>query len=170
MIMGNDGNNYADAMKNQMQEDANYAQNNMLANTDARAAASGMSGGSRHGIVQAKGMDDINTNLQRNLTEVGFQTFDKDLDRKLAIAGMADSNTLQRQGMLSGMINDQQSTADQAIQGGQDMQAMNMGQYAPQMMPWEAMDAYGNAIGAPTVLASGKSSGSGSSGSVGFGF
>ena len=96
MIMGGDGNNYADAMKAQYMKDANLAQNQMLSNLDARASAAGMPGSSRHGIAEAQGMRDINTNLQRNLAETGFNTFDKDLDRKLQIAQQADANNLAR--------------------------------------------------------------------------
>ena len=45
-MMGGQGNNYADAMKASYLGDANRATDNMLANLDSRAAASGMSGGS----------------------------------------------------------------------------------------------------------------------------
>ena len=64
MIMGGDGNNYADAMKASYMQDAGNAQDQMLKTMDARAAASGMSGGARHGIATAQGMRDINQNLQ----------------------------------------------------------------------------------------------------------
>ena len=160
MIMGGSGNNYADAMKQQYMQDATAAQNNMLANLDARAAASGMSGGSRHGTAIAKGMQDINKNLQRNLAETGYNTFDKDLERKLAIAGQADQATLDRQQMLSNMLGQQQSTMNSGLGMGSNMQNLGLGQFASYMMPWQMMGAYSNTIGAPTVLGSGNSNSS----------
>ena len=160
MTMGGEGNNYADAMKDQYIQDANRAQENMLANTDARAAASGMSGGSRHGMMQGLGMEGINDSLQSNLAKTGYDTFDADLQRKLDIAQQADQGNLARQQMMSGMIGQQNQAQQGAIQGGQNMQNINMGQYAPQMMPWDAMGQYGNVIGRPTILGSGSQSGS----------
>lgn len=170
MIMGGDGNNYADAMKDSFITDANVATDNMMSNLDARAAASGMSGGSRHGVALGQGMSDINRNLQQNMASVGFETFDKDLDRKLQIAGQADQNTLARQQMMSNMLGSQQATTDNAVNGGTNMQNMQMGQFSPYMMPWEAMGQYANVIGRPTILGSGSQSGSSSGSSFGGGF
>jgi len=169
MIMGGSGNNYADAMKNQYIQDANLAQRNMLSNLDARASAAGMSGGSRHGIATAQGMQDINRNLQSNLAQTGYNTFDKDLDRKLQIAGQADQATLQRQQMMQAMLGGQQQAMQGGLQYGQSMQNLGMGTFAPYMAPWQAAGAYSNAIGAPTVLNSGTGSGSGSSKGLGAG-
>lgn len=160
MVMGGEGNNYADAMKQSYMEDANKAQEMMLANTDARAAASGMSGGSRHGIMQAQGMDDINTNLQQNLARTGYGSFDRDLDRKLQIAGQADQGTLARQQMMQQMLGSQQQAMSEGLAGSQGMQNLGMGQFSPYMAPWQVAGAYSNAIGAPTVLGSGSSNAS----------
>lgn len=160
MTMGGEGNNYADAMRDQYIQDANRAQDRMMANTDARAAASMMSGGSRHGIAQGLGMESINDSLQSNLAKTGYDTFEADLQRKLDIAQQADQGNLARQQMMSGMIGRQNQAQQGAIQGGQNMQNINMGQYAPQMMPWDAIGEYGNVIGRPTILGSGKQSGS----------
>ena len=160
MTMGGEGNNYADAMKDQYIQDANRAQEQMLSGLDARAASSGMSGGSRHGIAQGLGMARVNDALQSNLAKTGYDTFDADLQRKLDIAQQADQGNLARQQMMSGMIGQQNQAQQGAIQGGQNMQNINMGQYAPQMMPWDAMGQYGNVIGRPTILGSGSQSGS----------
>ena len=103
-MMGGQGNTYADAMKAGYTADANRATANMLANLDARATASGMAGGSRHGTATSQGMYDINSNLQKNLADVGYNTFDKDLTNKLNIAQQADQGTLARQQMMSGML------------------------------------------------------------------
>jgi len=171
MIMGGEGNNYADAMKQAYMDDASKAQEMMLANTDARAAASGMSGGSRHGIMQAQGMDDINTNLQQNLARTGYESFDKDLDRKLQIAGQADQGTLARQQMMQQMLGGQQSAMSGAMNNSGNMQNLAMGQFSPYMAPWQAAGAYTNAVGGPTLIGSGSSNasskGGGASGSMG---
>ena len=159
MIMGGSGNNYADAMKEQYINDANRAQENMLSNLDSRAAASGMSGGSRHGIATGLGMRDINQNLQRNLAETGFNTFDQDLNRKLQIAQQADQGTLARQGMMSDKLNQMQGTQTGALGMGQNMQGLNMGQFDPYSAPWSAMNSYASTLGNPVVLGQGNSSG-----------
>ena len=159
-MMGGNGNNYADAMKAGYTADANRATDNMLANLDSRAAASGMSGGSRHGVATSQGMYDINSNLQENLARTGYETFDKDLNNKLNIAQQADSGTLARQQMMAGMLGQQQGVQTGALGQGQNMQNLGMGSFAPTMMPWQNMSNYANSIGSPTVLSSGSSSGS----------
>ena len=166
-IMGGSGNNYADAMKASYIGDANRATDNMLANLDARAAAAGMSGGARHGVATGQGLYDINSNLQRNLAETGYNTFDKDLANKLNIAGMADQNTLARQQLMSDMLGSQQGTITGGLQGAADMQNLALGSFAPAMVPWDAMLNYASVIGAPTVLSSGSSQGSGKSKAMG---
>lgn len=159
MIMGGEGNTYADAMKDQYIQDANRAQSNMLSNLDARAAASGMSGGSRHGVATAKGMEGINENLQRNMAQTGFGSFDKDLDRKLAIAGQADANNLARYqsqlGSLENMMGGQQGAMTGGLDQSQGMQQLGMGQFAPGMQQYNQLGAYSNILGAPTMVSSG---------------
>ena len=159
-MMGGQGNNYADAMKASYLGDANRATDNMLANLDSRAAASGMSGGSRHGVATSQGMYDINSQLQKNLADTGYNTFDKDLANKLNIAQQADQGTLARQQMMSGMLGQQQGVQTGALNAGGQMQNLGMGSFAPTMMPWQNMSNYANSIGSPTVLSSGMSSGS----------
>lgn len=163
MIMGGAGNNYADAMKESYIGDANRATQNMLANLDARAAASGMSGGSRHGIATAQGMNDINTNLQRNLAETGYNTFDKDLDRKLNIAAQADQGTLARQQMMQAMLGNMGQTQMGGLNMSPQIQSLSLSPFAATMMPWQAMQGYQQGIGAPIVLTSGQMSGSSNS-------
>ena len=168
-MMGGQGNNYADAMKASYLGDANRATDNMLASLDSRAAASGMSGGSRHGVATSQGMYDINSNLQKNLADTGYNTFDKDLQQKLNIAQQADSGTLARQQMMAGMLGQQQGVQTGALNSGGQMQNLGMGSFAPTMMPWQNMSNYANSIGSPTVLSSGSSSGNSSAMGVGTG-
>ena len=168
-MMGGNGNNYADAMKAGYTADANRATDNMLANLDARATASGMSGGSRHGVATSQGMYDINSNLQKNLAQTGYNTFDKDLNNKLNIAQQADSGTLARQQMMAGMLGQQQGAQTGALNFGGQMQNLGMGSFAPGMMPWQNMSNYANSIGSPTVLSSGSSSGNSNAMGIGMG-
>ena len=159
-MMGGNGNNYADAMKAGYTADANRATDNMLSTLDSRAAASGMSGGSRHGVATSQGMYDINSNLQENLARTGYETFDKDLNNKLNIAQQADSGTLARQQMMAGMLGQQQGVQTGALGQGQNMQNLGMGSFAPTMMPWQNMSNYANSIRDPNILGSGNSSSS----------
>jgi hypothetical protein len=166
MIMGGEGNNYADVMRDRYIKDANRTQENMLANLDARAAGAGMLGSSRHGVAQGIGMRGINDQLQRQMAKTGYESFDKDLDRKLGIAQQADQNSFGRQQLMSGMLGQEQNAQMGGLGYGQQMQGLNMGQFAPTMMPWEAVGKYTSGIGAPTVLSSGSGSGMSMSGSV----
>ena len=91
------------------------------------------------------------------MAKVGYDTFDKDLQNKLMIAQQADSNTLNRQQMLSDMLGQQQNTISGALAGAQGVQNLGMGQFMPLNIPWDYMNNYASAIGAPTVLSSGNS-------------
>ena len=172
-MMGGEGNTYADAMRDQYVQDATRAQENMLSNLDARAAASGMSGGSRHGTATTQGMQDINENLQGNMAQLGYETFDKDLQNKLNIASMADRNQMEALNSMGNMIGQQNQTQQYGLGFGQGMQNLGMGQFAPYMAPWQMVSPYSNAIGRPTILSSGNmfgnSSGKSVSGGIGGG-
>lgn len=160
MIMGGNGNNYADAMKAGYISDANRARDSMMGTLDARATGSGMSGGARHGVATAQGNYDINSNLQHELARTGYDTFDKDLDRKLQIAGQADQSTLARQQLMAGMLGQQNAATTGAIQGGETVQNLGLGTMAPASAGWGNMQGWANAIGSPTVLSQGGSIGS----------
>ena len=161
-IMGGAGNDYADAMRGQLTSDAEKTLGMNLGALDQRAAAAGMSGGSRHGTATGQIADDINTNLQQNLTGLGYDTFDQDLQNKLNIAQMADTNRLsaltQNQNTIGGMM----GGYNQAAQGGLNYGG-NMFGYGSQMQqqPWQNLGMYSNVIGAPTMLGSGSGSSSG---------
>jgi len=160
-MMGGQGNNYADAMKGQYMKDAQRAQEQMMSNLDARAAGSGMSGSSRHGVAQGIGQRGINDALQSNLAKTGYETFDKDLQNKLGIAGQADQNTLARQQMMQSMLGGKQAAMQGGIQNASGMQNLGMGAYAPNMMNWQNFNQYANALGGPTILSSGTNTGYG---------
>jgi len=163
MTMGGEGNNYADAMKDTYMRDAGRANDMMLANTDRRAVGTGLPGSSRHGMVQGMGSEAITDKLQDNMARTGFETFDKDLQRKLEIAGQADQNTMGRQQMMQQMLASQQGAMGSGLNYGGNMQNLGMGSMAPYMAPWQAAGQYGSLMGDPTVLGSGSSSGKSSS-------
>jgi hypothetical protein len=186
-MMGGQGNNYADAMKSQYLSDAQRAQEQMMSNLDARIGGTGMTGSTRHGIAQGMGMRDINQNLQRNLAETGYNTFDKDLQNKLSIAQQADANNFNRENMylqdrqnaqglaaqelaaqrglvsgaqqgMAGLNQAGQDTRNLALSQAQGMQNLGMGNLAPLSQQWSGLQNYQNAIGGPLVLNSGTGS------------
>lgn len=167
MIMGGNGNNYADAMRQQYINDADSAHKMMLNNTRLGAVDAGQVGSSRHGIAEALGTQNVLNNLQKNLTQVGYNTFDKDLDRKLNIAQQADQNTLSRQQMMSDMLSQQQATQNAGLNFGNNMANLGLGALTPYIAPWDAMASYANVLGRPTVLGEGNMSGESESDSFG---
>jgi len=169
-IMGGEGNNYADAMRDQFTQDATRTGENMLKGLDSRAAGYGMKGSSPYGQAIGKGYERINDNLQSNLAKVGYDTFDKNLQNNMNIAQLADQGTAGRQNLMSDMLSRQNTAQQSGLNFGSQMQNLGMGGYAPYMMPWDAAGQYANTVGAPTVLGSGTSSAESDSGSMGASF
>jgi hypothetical protein len=170
MIMGGNGNNYLDAMKGTLENDASRINNLNSAENSAQAAASGMSGGSRQGVLDSLNRDNTNRNLQNTEAQLGYNTFDTDLQRKLGIAQQADSNTLARQNLMSGMLGQQQGAVNQGIQNSQGVQQMGMSPFQAYQQPWTGLQNYSNTIGGPTVLNSGQSSSNSQGQGSGWGF
>lgn len=160
MIMGGQGNDYVDAMKDTMVSDAERIKGMNSARLDQRAGL--MGGSSGHGVADFLQNQSVDQDLIRSMSDIGYKSFDKDLDRKLGIAQQADANTLQRQQMLSNMIGSQNQTMQNAV--GFAPTSMNLGQ-TQYGLPWQNMQNYAGIIGGPTVLGSGSSSGN----SKGFG-
>jgi hypothetical protein len=161
--MGGNGNSSLDAMRSSL-EDTNTRLNGQQQGANAGVAeAAGMSGSSRQGVTDALNQSLNNKNLQNTEANLGYNTFNTDLNNKLGIAQAADSNTLARQQMLSGMLGQQQQTTNGAINQGSTMQNLGMGSFAPTMIPWQNMSNYSNTIGSPNVLSSGTSFGSSNS-------
>jgi hypothetical protein len=157
MIMGGNGNTSLDAMKGSLE--ANAARSGQLnsATNTANAAASGMSGGSRQGVAESLGANDINRNLQEQEAKLGYQSFDSDLNRKLGIAQQADTNTMGRQQLMSGMLGQQQGAVNQGIQNTGAVQGYGMGQFNAANQPWQQLQGFQGAVGGPNVLNNGSS-------------
>jgi len=83
-------------MEGMFRRQADVAGQDMLSSLDARAAASGMSGGSRHGTGIGMGFEGINRNLQDQMATTGYDAYNRDLDRKLSIGSENDQFNQQR--------------------------------------------------------------------------
>lgn len=162
-IMGGAGNNYVDAMRGQMQSDSDKRLGRSLALADLRAANAEQSGSSRHGLLQARLAEDEGDRLGDMQTRLGFETFDKDLDRKLDIARRADQFDIDRLGSIERAMAGKQGAMMGGLNFGPGMQNLGMGRFAPYMAPWQAAGQYASAIGRPTVLGSGTTYGDSSS-------
>jgi hypothetical protein len=158
-IMGGSGNSYGDKLGQAMQDQANIAQNNTFNDIDQRAATAGMGGSSRQGIAQGIAAKDINQNLQSNLAQVGYNSYNQDLTNKLAIANAADSNNVQRQSLLASLLSGKQNAMTGAIGASPTVQNMSSGGANQYLSPFQALSQYGSTIGAPTVLGSGSALG-----------
>lgn len=158
MIMGGAGNNYAQAMKDQLAGDAIDRMGRGLASIDSRASAAGQPGSSRHGLVQSDLIRNEMDRLGEQQTNIGYNTFDKDLERKLGIAQRADQFDLGRLQSAQNMLGAQQGAMAGGLGASGAMQGLGMGQFNPSMAPWQAAQGYAQGIGAPTVLSSGSSS------------
>ena len=156
-IMGGNGNSSLDAMKQSLEQNAARSLALNQGTNAAQAEAAGMSGSSRQGVYDALNKQMSDQNLQGTEAQLGYNTFNTDLQNKLGIAQQADSNTLARQQMLSGLLGQQQGTINGAINNGSNIQNLGMGSFAPTMIPWQNMSNYSNVIGSPNVLSNGSS-------------
>lgn len=95
-IMNGTGNAYVGGMKDQIMRNAKLGLDGSLNSIDQRAAAGGMGGSTRQGIAQGMAASAANQNMQDQLTNLGYNTFDKDLTNKLNIAQQADTNATNR--------------------------------------------------------------------------
>ena len=133
-------NPYEMMMKDSIQNDASRATENMLNTTDARAAMSGMSGGSRHGVMQAQGMKNINDAMQREMSSVGMQNYNEAQQRALQATGMSN-----------------------------EMANLGMAGFNPINAQWANLQNQSGIIGGPTTLGSSVAGTSGSSFGAGIG-
>jgi hypothetical protein len=170
-ITGGEGNSYLPALKASMEKDQNNINNMNQAQIDAQAAAAGQSGGARQGVAQALNTQLGNQALARNENQMGYDTFNQDLQNKLGIAGMADQNTLARQQLMSGMLGQQQGTINQGIGNTSNIQGYNMGGMNAANAGMNPLQQYIAAIGGPAILNSGSSRNNtnSSANSLGFG-
>ena len=134
-------NAYTDALKGQIADDAQKLKQQNLGSLDARAAAAGMSGSSGYRDQVGGMMDDVDKNALNQMSQLGFNSFDRGLQNQMNLAGMMDQN---QQGAMGNLQN---------IQSG----AMNM--YNPSMLGQQMAANYAQTIGGPTVLSNSLSQG-----------
>jgi len=155
------GNSYLGPLKASMMQNEANAQALNSATIDAKAAASGMSGGSRQGTEDALMRTLGNQQLTNAENQMGYSTYDTALQNRLGIAQQADASNLARQQMMSGMLGQQQGTINQGIGTAGNVQGYGMGQFNAANAPWQGMQNYQSAIGRPTVLSQGTASDTG---------
>lgn len=173
-IVGGEGNTYIDPMVDAMRSGVQQGmERNVLPGIDAGAVGAGQSGSSRHGIAQGLAMSDANQQMMDQETQMRGGAYDKDLEWKMKIAGLADTNVGAAQDRAIDMMNQQNLSQQYGMKQGAGMQNLGMGGMAPQMQagmyPWQMMGQYANTIGAPTILGKGSSKGKSASlgGSIG---
>jgi len=114
-------------MKGMFRQDADNARSDMLGSMDARAAASGMSGGSAHGNAIGRGQQGINQNLQANMARTGYDAYNRDIDRNLSLAQRADQFNEQRGAQdQQNSFNTQASNQQNQFRYGQQDQASDL--------------------------------------------
>jgi len=161
-IMGGQGNSYLPAMRESMLQNQANAQSLNSGRIDAQAAAAGMSGGSRQGVQEGLMRSLGNQDVTSQMNQMGLNTFERDLQNKMTIANQADTNNFGRQQLMSGLLGQQQGTINQGIQMAPQVQQTGLGGFNAANAPWQGMQAYQGALGAPTILNQGTSTSTGS--------
>lgn len=144
---GQGTNQYLGDLKAAMAADAQHAQQQMMAGADARAAASGMSGGARHGVMMGRGMDDINRNLLSNQANIGFQAAEAEKARQM-----------QANQMLGTAYGQNQQAQQFGLGNAGAMANLGLTGFDPINAQWSGLNNYAGIVGGPTTLTSSKSS------------
>ena len=168
-IMGGQGNSYLPAMRQSMLQNQANAQSLNSGRIDAQAAAAGMSGGSRQGVQEGLMRSLGNQDVTSQMNQMGLDTFERDLQNKMNIANQADTNNFGRQQLMGNLLGQQQGTINQGIQMAPQVQQTGLGGFNAANAPWQGMQAYQGALGAPTILNQGTSSSVGKGSSSGYG-
>lgn len=160
-IVGGSGNTYIDPMVDAMKRGTVDSLNRQLPGIDSNAIAAGQMGSSRHGIAEGLARSDANKYMTDTESTMRGQAYDTDLNWKMDIAKMADSNIGAAQDRSIGLLNSRDQAAQGALKQGQEMSGYGSGALDAQMqeaqLPWDIMANYANTIGDPTVLSSGQS-------------
>ena len=133
-------NNYLDAMKGQVADDANLLKQQNLGSLDARAAASGMSGSSGYRDQVNKAFDNIDQNAQGQMAQLGYDSFNQGIQNQMNVANAMDQNM------------------NQGVQNSALMQQNAMNQFNPAMVGQQVAQNYAGTIGGPTTLSNSSSS------------
>lgn len=179
-IVGGPGNTYIDPMVAAMKGSALENMKTIQSSNGLDATVMGQSGSSRHAMQNAITSRLMNKDMLDREMAMRGGAYDTDLNRKLEIAKLADTNQLQTQRNMMDTLSASDQNRQAGINAGSVIQNLGMGVMAPWMQamnaPWMNMSNYAGVIGDPTVLTNAKSSGSssgkslnlGMSGSMGF--
>lgn len=172
-IVGGQGNTYIDPMVQAMKAGGLENLQSMQAGTGLDAAAAGQSGSSRHAMQNAMQSRSINEDMIRNEMNMRGGAYDTDLNMRMDIAKMADTNRQSEQDRMMQMMQGSDANQQGGMQFGQNMQNLATGTMAPWMQAmqnqWNMMNQFSQNMGDPTVLQSGDSSGESSGWNVGVG-
>lgn len=179
-IVGGEGNSYIDPMVGAMKRGAIDNMNRFgMTGISDDATAAGQNGSSRQGIAEGLLKSDVNKQMMDKEAMMRGEAYDKDLQMKLGIASLADSNRGASQDRAIGLLNAANANTNDAINYGQGMQQLSQGAMNPGItmaqMPWQLMRQYSSTLGGPQTLTSGNMSskshgagmGGGSSASMG---
>lgn len=163
-IVGGAGNTYIDPMVAAMKKGGMDNLNRMQSGTGLDAAANGQGGSSRHAMQNAMQASQANQDMLSQEAYMRGGAYDKDLEMKMGIANMADSNSQMDKSRMFDMLKQADSNVGIGLQSGQGTQAVGENSLNPweraQETQWNPYMWQGNLIGDPTVL--GKSKGSSS--------
>jgi len=160
-------NQYLGDMNTSLMANADDTRNAALSSLDARAAASGMSGGSRHGQAQGRALGEIDQNLQSNMANVAYNAFESDQNRQQAAFEADRARRMQGSEQYGDTIAQQQAAQQQALGQANDMTQLANAGFNPYNNIWSNLGNYAGLVGGPTSLANSLSQGqSGSFGST----
>lgn len=158
-IVGGPGNEYIDPMIDQMRGDENTRQNRNASQIQSGAVGTGQSGSSRQGIAEGLMRSEGNRNLAMNESAARAGAYDKDLDWKMKIAGLADKGIGDAQDRSIGLIEGGDRNREAGMNQGQNYQNYGMGMMAPWMQAnqqrFDMGSQYGDQMGGPTIIGSG---------------
>lgn len=167
-IVGGSGNTYVDPLIDQLRKDSAQNVATLQGGNALDAAAMGQSGSSRQAMQDAMFANQANKDLLTQEATLRHGAYDTDLNRKMDIASMADTNRQAEQDRLVGLLGGAQDSKLAATDNSSLLNSIMSG-LSPylqgQQAGWNPLNNLANIIGSPTIVGSG----SGNSKSKGFG-
>lgn len=158
-IVGGQGNSYVDPLIDSLRSDSAQNLQTMQSGNALDAADMGQSGGSRQAMENAMLGAQANRDLTGQEAALRQGAYDKDLQLKLGIAGMADQNKQSEQDRLLSMLQGNQGSLENAGNMGSLLSQIASGQMSPwmqaQQSQWNPFANMGNLLGNAIVLGSG---------------
>jgi hypothetical protein len=163
-IVGGPGNTYIDPMVDSMKTGMMDNLDRMQSGVGADASVMGQGGSSRHAMQNAMLGSQANKDMTNVENQMRGNAYDTDLNMKMDIARMADTNMGGTQDRMMQMLGGADQNVGAGMGFGGQAQNLGMGSMAPWMQagqsPWNFMNQYAGVLGNPTVLGSGSGSGS----------